>query len=400
MNSKEYIEEINAWSANNYHPLDVVISRGRGVWVWDVEGKRYLDMLAAYSALNQGHCHPKIMNALIEQAKELALTSRAFHNDVMGRFLKKLCELTGYQKALPMNSGTEAVETALKISRKWGYLKKGIPGNRGEIIACENNFAGRTISVISFSTEEQYREGFGPFTPGFKIIPFNDSKALEDSITENTAAFIVEPIQGEGGIIIPDEGYLREVRQITEKSNVLLILDEIQTGLGRTGELFAHYYEKIRPDILVVGKALSGGYYPVSAVLTDDRIMDVITPGDHGSTFGGNPLGSAISIAALDVIVEEELPKRSKENGKYFLDLLKTIGHPAIKEVRGKGLFIGIEINPAYGTARKYTEKLKDLGILCKDTHEQVIRFAPPLIIKKEELDFAFDKIKDVFGED
>lgn len=399
MNSEEYIEEINTWSANNYHPLDVVLERGRGVWVWDVDGNRYLDMLAAYSALNQGHCHPKIVNALIKQANKLTLTSRAFHNEIIGKFLKKLCEITGYQKALPMNSGTEAVETALKIARKWGYHKKNIGNGMGEIIACENNFAGRTITVISFSTEEQYKEGFGPFTPGFKVIPYNNSKALEDSIDKNTVAFIVEPIQGEGGIIIPDTGYLKEIREITKSNNVLLILDEIQTGLGRTGELFAYYHEKIRPDILVVGKALSGGFYPVSAVLTDDRIMEVITPGDHGSTFGGNPLGAAVSIAALDVIINEKLPEKSRENGRHFMDLLLSIKHPAIKEIRGRGLFIGMEINPEYGTARKYTEKLKESGILCKDTHGQTIRFAPPLIIKKDELDFAFEKIKTIFND-
>lgn len=399
MNMEEYIEEINTWSAHNYHPLDVVIERGRGVWVWDIEGKRYLDMLAAYSALNQGHCHPKLVNSLIKQANKLTLTSRAFYNEIMGKFLKKLCELTGFQKALPMNSGTEAVETALKISRKWGYLKKGVEKNKGEIIACENNFSGRTISIISFSTEEQYREGFGPFTPGFEVIPYNDPNALEDAINEKTIAFIVEPIQGEGGIIIPDEGYLKKIREITTRKNILLILDEIQTGLGRTGELFAYNYEGIKPDMLVVGKALSGGFYPVSAVLTDNNVMEVITPGDHGSTFGGNPLGAAVSMTALDIIIDEKLPEKSKENGKYFLDLLKTIDNPAIKEIRGKGLFIGIEIKMEYGTARKYTEKLKDQGVLCKDTHGQIIRFAPPLIIRKDELDFAFEKIKKVFDE-
>jgi ornithine--oxo-acid transaminase len=353
-------------------------------------------MLAAYSALNQGHCHPKIIEAMIEQANKCTLTSRAFHNDRMGDFLEKLCKLTGFEKALPMNSGAEAVETALKVARKWGYQKKGIAKDEGEIIACENNFAGRTISIISFSSEEQYKEGFGPFTPGFKIIPYNDVEALEKAINENTIAFIVEPVQGEGGIIVPDEGYLKKVREITKKNNALLILDEIQSGFGRTGELFAYYYENIRPDILVMGKALSGGAYPVSAIVTDNEIMDVLKPGDHGSTFGGNPVAAAVAMAALDVLIDEELPQKSKKLGKYMMEELKKINSPAIKEIRGKGLFIGIEIKKEFGTARKYTEKLEEMGVLCKATHGQTIRLAPPLIITKEELDFAIDKIKRV----
>lgn len=394
--SEKIIEQTEKWSASNYGPLPVVIERGEGVWVWDVDGNKYLDMLAAYSALNQGHCHPKIVNAMTEQAKKCTLTSRAFHNDKMGDFLEKLCKLTGYEKALPMNSGAEAVETALKVARKWGYLKKGVEANKGEIIACENNFAGRTITVISFSSEEQYKEGFGPFTPGFKIIPYNDTDALEEAINENTIAFIVEPIQGEGGIIAPDAGYLKKAREITKKNNVLLILDEIQSGFGRTGELFAYYHEDISPDILVMGKALSGGAYPVSAIVTDSEIMDVLKPGDHGSTFGGNPIAAAVGIAALDVLIDEELPKRSKELGKYLMDELNEIDSPAIKEIRGKGLFVGIEIKKEYGTARKYTEQLKEMGVLCKATHGHTIRLAPPLIIKKDELDYGIEKIKKV----
>ncbi len=394
--SEKIIEQTEKWSASNYGPLPVVIERGEGVWVWDVDGNKYLDMLAAYSALNQGHCHPRIVNAMTEQAKKCTLTSRAFHNDKMGDFLEKLCKLTGFEKALPMNSGAEAVETALKVARKWGYLKKGVEANKGEIIACENNFAGRTITVISFSSEEQYKKGFGPFTPGFKIIPYNDTEALEKAINENTIAFIVEPIQGEGGIIAPDKGYLKKVREITKKNNVLLILDEIQSGFGRTGELFAYYHEDIRPDILVMGKALSGGAYPVSAIVTDNEIMDVLKPGDHGSTFGGNPVAAAVGIAALDVLIDEELPKRSKELGQYLMDELNKIDSPAIKEIRGKGLFVGIEIKKEYGTARKYTEQLKEMGVLCKATHGQTIRLAPPLVIKKDELDYGIEKIKKV----
>lgn len=394
--SERIIEQTEKWSASNYAPLPVVIEKGEGVWVWDVDGKKYLDMLAAYSALNQGHCHPKIIRAMIEQANRCTLTSRAFHNDKMGDFLEKLCKLTGFEKALPMNSGAEAVETALKVARKWGYQKKGIAKNRGEIIACENNFAGRTISIISFSSEEQYKEGFGPFTPGFKIIPYNNAEALEEAINENTIAFIVEPVQGEGGIIVPDEGYLKKVREITKKNDVLLILDEIQSGFGRTGELFAYYYENIRPDILVMGKALSGGAYPVSAIVTDNEIMDVLKPGDHGSTFGGNPVAAAVAMAALDVLIDEELPQKSKKLGKYLMEELKKINSPVIKEIRGKGLFIGIEIKKEFGTARKYTEKLEEMGVLCKATHGQTIRLAPPLIITKEELDFAIDKIRNV----
>lgn len=385
------------YSARNYEPLPVVIERGDGVWVFDVEDKKYLDMLSAYSALNQGHRHPKIINALIEQANRVTLTSRAFHNDKMGEFLKKLCELAGYDKALPMNTGAEAVETALKAARKWGYTVKGIPENKAEIIVAENNFHGRTITIISFSTEAQYRFGFGPFTPGFKIIPFNDPEALKNAITENTVAFMVEPIQGEGGVIVPDDGYLRKIRGLTKKHDILLVFDEIQTGLGRTGRLFAFQHEDARPDILILGKALGGGVYPVSAILADDEVMEVFTPGDHGSTFGGNPLAAAVGIASLDVIIEEYLPERANELGNYFMSNLKEIKSPAIKEVRGKGLLIGVEIKKEYGTARPYCEKLMHEGILAKDTHHQVVRFAPPLVITKEEINWALERIEKVF---
>ncbi len=395
--TQEIITWTEKWSARNYEPLPVVIERGEGVWVYDVDGRRYLDMLSAYSALNQGHRHPRILRALKEQADRVTLTSRAFHNDRMGEFLGKLCQIAGYEKALPMNTGAEAVETAIKAARKWGYLKKGVPENQAEIIVAENNFHGRTITIISFSTEAQYRYGFGPFTPGFKIIPFNDPEALESAITENTVAFLVEPIQGEGGVIVPDEGYLRKIREITKRHHVLLVLDEIQTGLGRTGKLFAFQHEDARPDILILGKALGGGVYPVSAILADDEIMDVFTPGDHGSTFGGNPLAAAVGIASLDVVLEEDLPSRAAELGAYFMDELRKIQSPAIREVRGKGLLIGVEIKPEYGTARPYCERLLEEGILAKDTHHQVVRFAPPLIITREEIDWALERIRRVF---
>jgi len=394
--SEGYVECVEKWSAKNYNPLNVVIEKGIGCWVWDVDGNKYLDMLAAYSAVNQGHCHPKIISALTNQANKVTLTSRAFQNDKMGTFLKKLCELTGYEKALPMNTGAEAVETAIKMVRKWGYQKKGVEKGKAKIIACENNFAGRTVSIISFSSEEQYKDGFGPFTPGFEIIPYGDSESLENAIDDNTVAFILEPIQGEGGIIVPPEGYLKKVREITERHNVLLITDEIQTGFGRTGELFAHYHEEIRPDVVVMGKALSGGAYPVSAVVADDYIMDVFNPGDHGSTFGGNPLGSVVALAAIEVIVEEDLCARSKELGEYFIRKLEEINSEKVLEIRGKGLFIGVEIKKEFGKARIYTEKLREMGLLCKETHEQTIRFAPPLVITKEEIDWALEKVREV----
>uniref|UniRef100_A0A7V3KP83 Ornithine aminotransferase n=1 Tax=candidate division WOR-3 bacterium TaxID=2052148 RepID=A0A7V3KP83_UNCW3 len=394
--TEEFIKEAERYSAHNYHPLPVVLSKGEGVWVWDVEGKKYLDCLSAYSAVNQGHRHPKIINALIEQANRITLTSRAFHNDKMGAFLKKLCEVAGFDKALPMNTGAEAVETAIKTARKWGYLKKKVEEDKAEIIVCENNFHGRTITIISFSTEPQYRFGFGPFTPGFKVIPFGDAEALEKAITPNTVGFLVEPIQGEGGVIVPPDGYYKAIREITKKHNVLLLADEIQTGFGRTGTLFAMDREGVKPDILIVGKALGGGVYPVSAILANNDVMDVFRPGDHGSTFGGNPLAAAVGMAAIDVIIEERLPERAEELGNYFMKRLREINSPYVKEVRGRGLLIGVEIKKEYGTARPFCEKLMELGILAKETHDQVIRFAPPLVITKEEIDWALERIEKV----
>lgn len=391
--NKAYIKLIEKYNANNYLPLPVVLTRGKGVWVWDVEDKKYLDMLSSYSALNQGHCHPKIIKALKNQASRLTLTSRAFHHDMLAHFTKKLCTLTGYEKALPMNSGAEAVETAIKVSRKWGYYKKGVSKDCAEIIICENNFHGRTTTIVGFSSEEQYRDGFGPFAPGFKMIPYNNPEALSQAINENTIGFMVEPIQGEGGVIVPDSGYLKQCYDICKKHNVLFIADEIQTGLGRTGKLFACDYENVRPDIVIVGKALSGGVYPVSAILCDNHIMDVLKPGDHGSTFGANPLASAIAMAALDVIVQEKLPQRAYKMGTWFRERLRKINHPIIKEVRGKGLLIGVELTKK---ARPYCEALMKQGILAKETHKMVIRFAPPLIVKKQELQWALPRIEKV----
>jgi len=393
MKSKEIIKITEKFGAHNYHPLPVVLKKGRGVWVWDVEGRRFLDMLSGYSALNQGHCHPEIIKAVRKQIQNLTLTSRAFHNDKLGLFLKKLCQITGYQKALPMNSGAEAVETAIKAARKWGYYKKRVKKDRAEIIVCENNFHGRTITIVGFSSESQYRDGFGPFTPNFKMIPYNDTRALRKAINRNTVGFLVEPIQGEGGVIVPDDGYLNECYKICKENDVLFIADEIQTGLGRTGKLFAFEYEDIKPDILIVGKALSGGFYPVSAILCDNEIMEVFKPGDHGSTFGGNPLASAIGIAALDIIIKENLAQRAFELGNWFINELKNIYSPLIKEVRGKGLLIGVELTKK---ARTYCEALMKQGILAKDTHNYVVRFAPPLVIKKEELKWALLRIKKI----
>ena len=393
LSTQEFMELENLYGAHNYRPLDVVIERGEGVWVYDNEGKRYLDCLAAYSALNQGHCHPKILHALVEQASKVTLTSRAFRNDQLPLLYQDLHELTGFDKVLPMNTGAEAVETAIKTARKWGYQVKGIPEGLGEIIVCANNFHGRTVTITGFSTEPQYREGFGPFTPGFKIIPFGDAEALRAAITRNTCAFLVEPIQGEAGILIPPAGFLKEASEICRQNRVLMMADEIQSGLDRTGKLFAYMHEGIRPDVLIIGKALSGGFYPVSAVLASREILEVFRPGDHGSTFGGNPLGCAVARAALRVLIEEKLTERSAELGAYFLGLLRTIHSPCLKEVRGKGLWIGIEL---WTHARPYCEALKDKGILCKETHDKVIRIAPPLIILREEIDWAFKRIKRV----
>ncbi len=396
MNTQEYIALEEKYGAHNYHPLDVVIRRGEGIWVWDVEGTKYLDFLSAYSALNQGHCHPRIMQAMIDQAKMITLTSRAFRNDRLHLLYKKLVDITGLPKVLPMNSGAEAVETALKAIRKWAYTVKGIPNDRAEIIACKENFAGRTITIVSFSTEEQYRTGFGPFTPGFKVIPYGDINALEKAITPNTAAFFVEPIQGEGGINMPPQGYLKQAEALCRKNRVLLVLDEIQTGLGRTGKMFAYQHENVKPDGVTIGKALAGGFYPVSAFVSTEEVMEVFKPGDHGSTFGGNPMAAAIACAALDVIVEERLAERAAELGEYFMGKLRTINSRHVKEVRGRGLLIGIELKPEAGGARRFCEALKNEGMLCKETHQHVIRFAPPLIIKREDIDWALERIEKV----
>lgn len=396
MLTKEYIEIEEKYGAHNYQPLDVVIAKANGVWVYDVEGKKYLDFLASYSAVNQGHCHPRIISVLKSQAEKVTLTSRAFRNDQLPLLCKELCELTGYEMVLPMNSGAEAVETAIKAARKWGYQKKKVESNKAEIIACLNNFHGRTTTIVSFSTENKYRDGFGPFTPGFVVIPYNDVDALEKAITPNTVAFLVEPIQGEAGIIIPSDGYLKKAFEICKKNNVLFIVDEIQSGLGRVGKLFAFEYEGIKPDAVIIGKALSGGTYPISAVLSSKDVLGVFNPGDHGSTFGGNPLASAIARESLKVLIEENLPENSAKLGEYFIEKLKSIKSKHIKEVRGKGLFIGVELHEQAGGARRFCEALKDEGLLCKETHDNVIRFAPPLVITKEELDWAFERIEKV----
>ena len=391
--SQDYISLETNLGANNYNPLNVVIDKAEGVWVYDIEGNKYLDCLSAYSAVNQGHCHPEILNTLKTQAEKVTLTSRAFRNTELPLFYKELSELTGAEMILPMNTGSEAVETAIKAARKWGYDVKGIENNKAEIIVCQNNFHGRTTTIISFSSEDQYKEGFAPYTPGFKIIPYGDITALKNAITPNTCAFLVEPIQGEAGIIIPPDGYLKQAETLCKENNVLLMVDEIQTGLGRTGKIFAHEHENIEPDVIIIGKALSGGFYPVSAVLSKKEILSVFNPGDHGSTFGGNPLGCAVARAALKVIVKEDLVNKSRDNGKFLLDKFKTINSPYIKEIRGKGLFIGIELNTS---ARRFCEALKAEGILCKETHDNIIRIAPPLIIKQEELNLVFDCIKKV----
>jgi ornithine--oxo-acid transaminase len=384
--------------AHNYKPLEVVITRGERVWVWDEEGRKYLDCLSAYSAVNQGHCHPRIMKAMMAQSSRLTLTSRAFRNDQLGLLYKEIRELINYHKILPMNSGAEAVESAIKAVRKWGYEVKGVPGNQSEIIVCENNFHGRTITIVSFSTDPTARGGFGPFTPGFKSIPFGDSAALEAAITANTVGFLVEPIQGEAGVIIPPEGYLREVKEICNRQNVTLIFDEIQTGLGRTGKLLADRHEDAEPDVTLIGKALSGGFYPISAVLSNSEVLGVLRPGEHGSTFGGNPLACAVARMALRVLVEEGMVENSAEMGEYFLQELKQIASPLVKEVRGKGLMIGIELLPEGGGARQYCEKLKELGVLCKDTHGHTIRVAPPLVITREEIDWALERFESVLS--
>jgi ornithine--oxo-acid transaminase len=396
MHTKDYIALEDEYNAHNYHPLDVVIERGEGVWVWDVEGKKYLDCLSAYSALNQGHCHPRILQAMAEQAAKLTLTSRAFRNDQLPIFARELCAMTGYDMMLPMNSGAEAVETALKAARMWGHKVKGIPDNQAEIIVCAGNFHGRTVTIISFSSEPLYREGFGPFTPGFKIIPYGDADALAEAITPNTAAFMVEPIQGEAGVVAPPEGYLQRARAICDEHNVLLVADEIQTGLGRTGQLFACDWEDVTPDMITIGKALSAGMMPISAVVGIREVLGLFTPGSHGSTFGGNPLASAVARESLRVLEEEHLAERSRELGAYFKQELAAIDSPYVKEIRGKGLLIGVELKAEAGGARRFCEALRDRGILAKETHHTVIRFAPPLVIEKETLDWALGEIREV----
>ena len=395
--SSEYINLEEKFNARNYKPLDVVINRAEGVWVWDVDGNKYIDFLSAYSAVNQGHSHPRIIKSMVDQSQQVALTSRAFRNDQLPYFAQELCELLGYEMMLPMNTGAEAVETAVKAARKWGYTIKGIPENEAEIIVCYGNFHGRTTTIVGFSSEEQYKDGFGPFTPGFISVPYGDAQALSEAINENTAAFIFEPIQGEGGVIVPESGYINKVREICTRENVLMIADEIQTGLGRTGKMLACEHEGVKPDMVTLGKALSGGMYPISAVVASKEILGVFEPGDHGSTFGGNPLAAAIGREALNVIVDEKLDDRAQEMGQYLTEQLEEINSPYIQEIRGKGLLIGIVLKDDAGGARRFCEALQERGILAKETHDVVIRLAPPLIIDKETIDLAANKITDVF---
>ena len=396
MNTQDYIALEEKYGAHNYKPLDVVLNEGKGCWVTDVDGKRYLDCLSGYSALNQGHCHPHIVQAVIDQAQKIGLTSRAFRNDKLGKFYEKLVNLTGYEMVLPMNSGAEAVETAIKVARKWGYKTKGIPMYEAEMIVAAGNFHGRTTTIISFSTELFYKEMFGPFTPGFKTVPYGDIEAIKAAITPNTAAIMLEPIQGENGVVIPPEGYLKQVAELCKENNVLFIADEIQTGLCRTGKWFAAQHEGLHPDVTIIGKALSGGMYPISAVLSSKEILGLFEPGEHGSTFGGSPMAAAIGIAALEVLENENLAERSAELGEYFMSELRKIATPIVKEVRGRGLLIGVELYPEAGGARRYCEMLLAEGILAKETHDHVIRFAPPLVIEKTDLDWALAIIADV----
>jgi ornithine--oxo-acid transaminase len=395
-NSQYFIQLEDEYGAHNYHPLDVVIEKGQGVWVYDVDGNRYLDCLSAYSALNQGHNHPKIRQAMVDQLEKLTLTSRAFRNDKLGLFYKKLSDMTGYELTLPMNSGAEAVETAIKAARKWAYVTKGIPRYKAEIIVAEGNFHGRTTTIISFTTTEEYKNDFGPFTPGFPIVEYGNIEALRSAINENTAAIMLEPLQGENGIIVPPEGYLSDVKALCEENDILFIADEIQSGLGRTGELFACDYEDVRPDMMIIGKALSGGFYPVSAVLSDKPVLGLIQPGEHGSTFGGNPLGAAVAIAALEVIEDERLIENAKSMGKYIMDYLEEIPKKNIKDIRGKGLLIGVELKHELGGARRFAEVLRDRGVLVKETHKHILRLAPPLIIDKATLDWMLPILRDV----
>ncbi|EKD50954.1 MAG: hypothetical protein ACD_62C00386G0001 [uncultured bacterium] len=397
MNQKDYLALEDLYGAHNYKPLNVILSKGKGIWVWDIDGNKYMDCLSAYSAVNQGHCHPKIMQAMIEQANKLTLTSRAFRNDQLGLLYQELCALTKSQKALPMNSGAEAVETAIKAVRKWGYLVKSVPQDKAEIIVCADNFHGRTTTIVGFSTDPVARNDYGPFTPGFKIVPFGDFAALEKAITPNTVAFMVEPIQGEAGVLIPPAGYLKQVRQLCTANKIVLILDEIQTGLGRTGKMLAEEHEGIESDLTTIGKALSGGYYPVSAVIGKSEILDVFKPGEHGSTFGGNPLACAVARASLKVLVEEKLVENAAEMGAYFIKGLQSLNSPHVKEVRGRGLMMAVELKPEAGGARKYCEALQTKGLLCKETHVNTIRIAPPLVITKEDVNWALGRMESVF---
>ena len=395
-NSAYFINLEDEYGAHNYHPLDVVLTKGEGVWVYDVDGKKYLDCLSAYSALNQGHNHPRIRQAMIDQLDRITLTSRAFRNDKLGLLYKKLTDMTGYEMTLPMNSGAEAVETAIKVARKWGYQVKGIPRYDAEIIVAEGNFHGRTTTIISFTTTEEYKADFGPFTPGFVVVPYGDIKAIEAAINENTTAIMLEPLQGENGIIIPPAGYIKAVSDLCKANNILFIADEIQTGLGRTGALFACQHENVHPDITIIGKALSGGFYPVSAVLADKSILGLFQPGEHGSTFGGNPLGAAVSIAALEVIEDEHLVENAQKMGTYITDYLEEIPKKNILDIRGKGLLIGVELKHELGGARRFAEALKSKGILIKETHEHILRLAPPLVIDNQTVDWMLPIIRDI----
>jgi ornithine--oxo-acid transaminase len=397
--TSEFIRLEEEFGAHNYHPLDVVIQRAEGVWVWDVEGNRYLDFLAAYSAVNQGHCHPRIRKAMVEQCAKVTLTSRAFRNDQLGELYRQVSELTGYKRMLPMNSGAEAVETAIKAARKWGYKIKGVSEGRAEILVFTGNFHGRTTTIVGFSDDAQYRDGFGPFTPGFTLLPYGDIAALRKAMNHNVVAILVEPIQGESGIIVPPPGYLKEIAELCKQNRALFVADEIQSGLGRTGKLFAFQHEGVRPDVVIIGKALGGGFYPVSAILADDEVMGVFHPGDHGSTFGGNPLAAAVAREALKVLVEEKMVENSADMGEWFLNRLREIRDPRIKEVRGKGLWIGLELRAEAGGARRFCEALMKKGLLCKETHATTIRFAPPLTITKADLEWACERVEQVFRE-
>jgi ornithine--oxo-acid transaminase len=399
LSTAELIAMEESYGAHNYHPLDVVIQKAEGVWVWDVEGNKFLDFLASYSAVNQGHGHPRIRKALEEQAGMVTLTSRAFRSDQLGPLYKEMCEMSGYKRMLPMNTGAEAVETAIKAARKWGYKVKGVPEGKAEILVFTGNFHGRTTTIVGFSDEHQYKDGFGPFTPGFTMLPYGDLEAVRKAMNPNVVGILVEPIQGESGIIIPPDGYLKGLESLCREHNALFMTDEIQSGLGRTGKMFAHEHEGVRPDVVIIGKALAGGFYPVSAILADDEVMAVFNPGDHGSTFGGNPLACAVAREAVKVLTEENMVQNSADLGAYFTDRLRGLQSRHIKEVRGRGLWIGLELVPEAGGARRFCEALMKKGMLCKETHEHTIRFAPPLMITREELDWAYDRIVEVFNE-